>query len=138
MGENDVLTVILTALHIAFAAVWFGNRIGLTSDISETIHDMDGPAEGLIRRMVRSARFDWMAAAGVFVTGALLVVRIGPGDVGVSVWLGAAAALALVVVTLLLTRPARKDLKDALAGGLRPEAVAAVKKVSASGRSPSP
>ena len=48
----------------------------------------------------------------------------------VSVWAGATAALGLVAVAIMVTGPARRDLRAALAAGQRPEATAAGKRVA--------
>ena len=130
LGEAVLLLVLLVVLHVAFAAVWFGNRLGLPADMRETIHAMEEPEQGLVRRIRRSAGLDRTGMAGVLVTGGLLIYRIGPAEVDVTTWAGAATALAMIGVTFLLTRPARKELRSALLAGQRPEAVAAAKRVT--------
>lgn len=127
----DVLDVVIRALHFAFASVWFGNKLGLPSDMRETIRDMDGPEDGLVRRLRRSVGMDIVGAAGVAVTGGLLVYRLGVGEVDLLAWAGAAVALGIVVVAILVTTPARRGLRTALAAGKRPEAIAAANRVSA-------
>ena len=126
----DVLGIALVALHIAFAAVWFGHKLALPSDMRAAIHAMEGPETGLVGRLRRSVALDWVAAVGVLATGVLLAYRQGFGEVKVSVWAGATAALGLVAVAIMVTGPARRDLRAALAAGQRPEATAAGKRVA--------
>lgn len=128
-SSGDVLVLVLLVLHVTFAAVWFANRLGLPSDMRDAIRAMEGPEHGLAQRIRRSVRLDGVGAAGVFVTGGLLVYRRGFGDVDLTVWVGAAVAVGLVVMSFLVTRPARRTLRAALSGGHRPEATAAARRV---------
>ncbi len=126
----DVLGVTLLVLHIAFAAIWFGHKLGLPADARATVHGMDGPQQGLIERLKRAARLDVLAAAGTLVTGGALVYRRGLAEVPWTVYAGAGVAVALIVVSVMLTRPARRELRDALAGAERPEATAASRRLA--------
>ena len=127
-SSGDVLVLVLLVLHVTFAAVWFANRLGLPSDMRDAIRAMEpraraGTADQAVGAPRRCRR------GGVFVTGGLLVYRRGFGDVDLTVWVGAAVAVGLVVMSFLVTRPARRTLRAALSGGHRPEATAAARRV---------
>ena len=61
----DALGVAVTALHIAFAAEWFGHKLSLPSDLRAGIHAMEGPEAGRVGRLRRAVGLDWVAAVGV-------------------------------------------------------------------------
>ncbi len=126
----DVLGVTALVLHIAFAAIWFGHKFGLPGDARSTARTMDGPQEGLIGRLKRSAGLDVLAAAGTLVTGGVLVYRQGIGEVEWTVLAGAGAAVGMILVSVLVTRAVRRQLRDALAAGQRPEAMAASRRLA--------
>lgn len=126
----DVLSVTALVLHIAFAAIWFGHKLGLPGDARITARTMDGPQEGLIGRLKRAAGMDVLAAAGTFVTGGVLVYRQGIDQVEWTVHAGVGAAVGMILVSVLMTRPVRRQLRDALAAGQRPEATAASRRLA--------
>lgn len=127
----DALGVTVTALHVAFAAVWFGHKLALPSDVRESIKEMREPDAGLVGRLRRGVGLDTVAVVGVVATGGLLAFRQGFSEVEISVWAGAAVAVGLVVVALMVTRTARRELRAALLAGDRPEATAAAKRFAA-------
>lgn len=126
----DALGVTALVLHIAFAAIWFGHKLGLPADARITSRSMEGPDAGLVGRLKRAAGMDLLAAAGTLVTGGVLVYRRGIGNVEWTVHAGAGAAVAVIVVGLLVTRPARRELRQALVAGQRPEATAASRQLA--------
>lgn len=126
----DVLGVALTTLHIAFAAIWFGHKLALPADARASIHGMEGPEAGLVGRLRRAVGLDVISATGAILTGGLMAYRAGLGEIRITVWLGAAVAVGLIVFAVLVTRPARAELRGALLAGLRPEATAAAKRVA--------
>lgn len=126
----DALGVAVLVLHIAFAAIWFGHKLGLPPDARATARVMDGPQPGLLGRLRRWARVDGVAAAGTLLTGVALAYRRGWDEVPWTVYVGAGVAVALIVVSVMLTRPARRSLRAALGDGLRPEATAAARRLA--------
>lgn len=117
-------------LHIAFAAIWFAHEMGLPGDARATSRAMEGPEQGLIVRLKRAARLDGLAAAGTLVTGGVLVYLRGFEEMTWTLYAGAGAAIGLIAVSLLLTRPVRRELRDALTAGQRPEATAASRRLA--------
>jgi hypothetical protein len=111
-----MLTVI-RILHIGVAAAWFGHKLLIPADLAHSLGDGIDSARSLLQRLNRAEILGIATGLGTLVTGALLVVMIGPGVVGVGVWVGLGLVVTAIGIGALVARPASNQLRAAVATG---------------------
>lgn len=100
-------------LHIGVAAAWFGHKLLIPADLTHSLGNVDS-ARSLVTRLNRAEILGIATGLGTLVTGALLVVMIGPGVVGVGVWVGLGLVVTAIGIGALVARPASNHLREAV------------------------
>lgn len=111
------MIVAVKILHIAAAAVWFGHKLLVPSDVRASIHDL-GASDLFIRRMKRAERLGVASGLVTLLSGLALINLVwGFAEGPLRIYLGLAAALAMFVVGAAVARPAWKRVRSGLEAG---------------------
>jgi hypothetical protein len=100
-------------LHIAVAAAWFGHKILIPADLRSSLGDAD-TATHLLVRLSRAETLGIATGLGTLITGGVLVLLIGPGSVGVGVWVGLGSVVTAIALGAIVARPASLRLRAAI------------------------
>lgn len=113
-------------LHIAVAAAWFGHKLLIPRDVRSSVRD-PANAAFLIPRVGRAQRLGIVSGLATLGTGIWLMYLItGFSDVRTEIYVAAVAVIAMLVVGAVVETPAWRRIKEAIAAGDTPGAVAAV------------
>ncbi len=108
------MIVALKIIHITFAAAWFGHKILISRDVSESVRSMVG-TEAFVARIKRAERLALFSGLMTLASGvALVYYTTGFADTPLLIYLGLAAVLAMFVVGAFVARPAWKTILTGL------------------------
>jgi hypothetical protein len=124
------MIVVLTILHIALAAAWFGHKLLIPGDIRASIGVDPVTAESFLRRLQRAERLGQITGVGTVLAGFGLAWAVGYGSVRLGVWLGAGLAVAAIGLGALVARPVSRGLREAVGRGDRAQATVAGRRLS--------
>ncbi len=114
---------VVTIVHIAVAAAWFGYKLLIPRDVRVSVRE---PERGkyLVDRIRRARTFGTVAGLLTLGTGIWLVtLTTGFGEAPVTIHIAMGAVIAMLLVGLLVERPAWKRIASAISAGDTPAAV---------------
>ena len=98
------------------AAAWFGHKLLIPSDLRRSLGDSNQASE-LLPRLQTAERLGITTGLGTLLTGALLLIMIGPGVVAWPVYLGLGFVLIAIAIGALVARPASIELRRSIENG---------------------
>jgi hypothetical protein len=116
---------VLTILHIAIAAAWFGHKLLIPGDVRASAGARAEQGGPFLLRLRRAERLGVATGLGTLLSGAALWWAVGFDTVGVGVWVGAGLVLGAVLTGATMARPASNRLRAAIEDGDRVAAVEA-------------
>lgn len=119
------MDLLFRALHIGFAAAWFGHKLTIPSDVRESASAGDQRARSLVSRLKRSERVGQVSAVGTFLFGGGLIWVVGPGAISPGTWVGTALAVLALGVGATRGRTATRRLFVAIDDDRRADAAGA-------------
>ncbi len=99
----------LRVLHIGLAAAWFGHKLLIPADLSDSLVDQER-AHALIPRLARAERLGVATGVGTLASGLILAWHVGFATVGVGVWVGLGLVLVAIGLGATMARPASAGL----------------------------
>ena len=117
---------VVTVVHIAFAAAWFGHKLLIPRDVRNSVRD---PASGanLLDRMKRAQALGLFSGLVTLGTGIwLMILTTGIAEAALTTYVALGAVLAMFLVGGLVARPAWATIRDAIRSGDTPGAVGGV------------
>lgn len=107
---------ILTVVHIACAATWFGHKLLLPRDLRDSFGKSVELAQAAVERMNRAEKIGIGSALGTLATGLAMIFTMGGfALMPVRIHIGLALAIAIFVVGGTLGRPAGIRIREAVA-----------------------
>ena len=128
--NNPGVIEVVTIIHIAVAAAWFGHKLLIPRDVRTSVREPES-GKYLVDRMRRARTFG--IAAGVLTLGTgiwLVTLTSGFAEAPVTIHIAMGAVIAILLVGLLVARPAWKRIASAIADGDTPAAVGGAKSLN--------
>ncbi len=110
------MVVALKVVHVAVAAAWFGHKLLVPSDLRSSLGSQS-EAESLVARLRRAEILGIATGLGTPLTGAALVLVIGPLNVQATVYIGLALVIVAIAVGAVVARPASMALTETVGDG---------------------
>jgi len=123
------MVVVLTVLHIALAAAWFGHKLLVPGDIKASTR-ADADPTAFVARLKRAERVGQLTGVGTLLAGVGLAFAVDASTVGYGVWIGATLVVATIALGAIAARPASNQLREAAVTGDRVSATVAGKRLN--------
>jgi uncharacterized membrane protein len=116
------MILVLSILHVAIAAAWFGHKLLIPGDIRRTAHAGPSEAGALVARLRRAERFGIVTGLGTLLSGLALMWAVGFETVSLWIWMGLALVIVAIGIGGLVARPSSRRLREAVEQGDRVQA----------------
>ncbi len=121
--HNRSVIEVITIVHIAVAAAWFGHKLLIPRDVRVSVREPES-GKYLVERMRRARTFGVVTGILTLGTGVWLVVMTtGFAGAPITIHIAIGAVLAMFVIGFLVARPAWKRVASAIEAGDTPGAV---------------